>query len=140
MQGKELTEADLTEAELTYLYENVGGRPSDLIEFVESCQDPKEWVHSKIKDARDRLNGFPSQHQPLLALLKKNPEGVDRELYDVNKKQFGLDTKDYNVVYYDMGSNSFKLQSQALKVALKDYTPQVSTWKTLMNWLFTGNN
>jgi hypothetical protein len=122
----------LTEAELTYLYENIGGKPLALASFA-SC-DPtvsvKDWVHDCLEHARFQLSQFPSQHKPLLSLLKKKNNGQDVNIFGKYVRQWHEFREDMmqnsmssDVIFFDMNSNDVKLQSQALKVALKDYMP-----------------
>jgi hypothetical protein len=117
----------LTEAELTYLYENIGGKPLALASFA-SCEKSvsvKDWVRKRIAFARFQLSQFPSQHKPLLSLLKKNnSEGV--YIFGKYAKHWhpfveGMKKNSMSdVICYDRNSHNVKLQSQALKVALKD--------------------
>ena len=124
-EAKELLEKrgkHLNDTDFSYLYENIGGRPSQLADFASGEDSVQDFVRAALHKAYIALDTFPPQHRQLLKLLKQNPEGVRFGAYPVVElPQFGKDMKKSNVVYYDIGQGVIKLQSRTVKLTLKDF-------------------
>ena len=127
-EAKELLEKrgkHLNDTDFSYLYENIGGCPTALTDFARGEVSVQDFVRTSLNRASNALKTFPPQHRELLVLLKQHPEGVRFDDYPVvDMQQFGKEMGRKNVVYYDIDQEVFKLQSRALKVALKDYAPK----------------
>ena len=125
---------DQNEKDLMRLFDNVGTNAADLEAFLNLGMSVDDFIASWMTTSVSHLVAFP--FQSILEGLKKHPEGVS-PLY-FNKKEYkGVDMSNpvavgnamkvaqSYVVFYDMERGLYKLNSHALKVALRSYEPIV---------------
>ena len=109
-----------------YIYENT------FLNRDTSDMSVDEFIADRMEDAKQDLVAFP--FQTILKALKEHPEGVPPKYFN-NEEYKGTDLSSpvavgavmkavqSNVVFYDMKTNVYKLNTQALEVALRSYEP-----------------
>jgi hypothetical protein len=116
------------------VYENIGGIPTVLIEFLVLLESRTidESIGAIMNVARQELVAF--QLQPVLQALKEYPDGVDPEYFNKQTYQ-GIDLsvparvgdamKMINAIVYriDLNPRLYQMQSTRHKTALKSYEP-----------------
>ena len=120
------------EKEMMHLFDNVGTNAAGLFSFLNKDMSVDEFIAEKMESAKDDLIAFP--FQPILKALKEHPEGVSPRYFNKEKCE-GVDMSnaiavgafmkaaESNVVYLDMNKKVYKLNSYALRVALRSYEP-----------------
>ncbi len=132
--------ATFSDAEKKSIYEKVGTNPSMLKSMVNDVKIKKMKMEDCIKlileEANSDLKNFPLQ--PILAALKKNPNGVSINDFDGMKcgnvnlsraKEVGAVMREIsseNPLVYRKELRQFQLISTAHKTALKTYNPRGS--------------
>ena len=114
------------------LFDSIGTNATTLKSFHNGAMSVDEFIANEMEDARGDLLEFPLQ--PILKALKEHPEGMPPEYF--HKAEYeGVDLSSpiavgaaikaaqSNVVFYDMKKKVYKLNSRALKVALRSYEP-----------------
>jgi hypothetical protein len=128
---------DVNEKDLMRLFDYVGTNPADLEEFNNEGICVDEYISTKLQKANSKLMSLPFVLQPILKALKENPgEGISPS-YFRNQKHEAIDLTDpvavgtlmkaarTDVLFYDIESNVYRLNSNALMVALRTYKPVV---------------
>ena len=129
----EKCEINLTDADLDYVFSNIGTSPLDLIRLAKrnsKTYSAKDYVADVLRDTRKFLVAFP--HQEILKALKDHPEGVSPEYFH-NVKDNGIDLsnpnavgsamKSVNAIVYRIELDKYMLMSTAHKTALQTYEP-----------------
>lgn len=140
-EAKQLLKAlgrDLTEAEMEYVFTNIGSSPLNLIKLsikVSPVYSVHDFVANVLRNAEKQLAAFP--HKPILKALKDHPEGVTPKSFH-NQKDDGIDLtnpaavgiamKSINAIVYRMELDMYTLMSTAHRTALKSYDPMVKKY------------
>ena len=127
---------ELSEADVKYLIDNVGGNPAAMKDLYHSMtvegMSVQDFVAYKLMRATADLVAFP--HKALLKALKEHPEGVS-PLYFNNMESKGVDLSDpsavavamidSNVLTYRIELGKYVMLSRLHEVALRTYEPIV---------------
>jgi len=125
---------NITESEITGLFEKIGTSPGMLLKLNDCVQNEgysvEEFVKEKLSTARLELSAFPLK--PILKALKEHPEGVSPEFFN-NMKYKGVDLSNpqavgyamnrSNAVVYRIENRKYQLLSKAHETALQTYEP-----------------
>ena len=135
-EAKQLLErfnTNLTEAEMDYVFTNIGTSPLTLLLLVgrvSPTYSVNDYVAYVLRRARAQLVAF--RHQPILKALKDNPEGVSPRYFRKLEDE-GADLSNplsvrpamiaANVIVYRTELDKYVLKSTAHRTALKSYNP-----------------
>jgi hypothetical protein len=122
----------LDEKEIMHLFENVGTTALTLEAFLKGTMSVDEFIAHRMAAAKHDLIRCP--FQPILRALKAHPEGVS-PAYFKKEECKGVDMSSpvavgkfmtaaqSNAVFFNMNEGVYKLNSCALKVALRSFEP-----------------
>jgi hypothetical protein len=128
----------MDEKEIMRLFENVGTTALTLEAFLNGTMSADEFIARRMAAAMRDLVAFP--FLPILKALKAHPEGVS-PAYFKKEECKGVDMSSpvavgkfmtavqSNVVFFDMNEGVYKLNSCALKVALRSSYEPASSWR-----------
>ena len=126
---------DVNVKEMMRLFDNVGTNAATLETFLNrdtTDMSVDEFIADRMLRSEADLVAFPLK--PILKALKEHPEGVPPKYFN-NEEYKGTDLSSpvavgavmkavqSNVVFYDMKTKVYKLNTRALEVALRSYEP-----------------